>query len=189
MLVSMEANNPKFLREEVENVFTEMDKDKDEALSLGDIQACAEQAGMQISDEAINEILRESDINQNGKVDAKDFALLMEQAWERTHELTIKERLNVQEDIAAKQAQLEALLVKMRKSTGEVEPEEGFEPLTEEEQAQGKKDMKQWNDELELANIVRSLPRTAEGPEKEAMREREVPWPHLLHPPPGHTSL
>ena len=162
------------LKREWEDIFRDMDKDQDEQLSSKDIQACADQAGVTISEESMQEIMRECDVNQNGKIDKKDFIVLMETAWERTEELTMIERQGQQERMNAKQVELDNLLAKLRRSTGEEEPLEDETPLTEDEQAEAKKQIKRWNDELEIENLRRSMPRTAEGDEKEAMREREA---------------
>jgi len=165
------------LKREWEEIFRDMDKDQDEQLSSKDIQACADQAGVSITEESMVEIMRECDVNQNGKIDKKDFVVLMETAWERTEELTMKDRQGQEERMSSKQVSLDNLLAKLRRSTGEEEPAEEEKPLTENEQAEAKKQIKRWNDELELENLRRSMPRTAEGEEKEANRDREA---HLV---------
>lgn len=44
--------------------------------------------------------------------------------------------------------------------------------MTEEEQADAKKKLKRWRDELAMEDIIRRIPRTPAGPEKEALMVR-----------------
>ena len=64
-------------RKELQDIFDQFDKDKDGKISGKELANAMESMGQNPTDEEINEMMREVDLNQDGKIDFDEFMILM----------------------------------------------------------------------------------------------------------------
>ena len=64
-------------RKELQDVFDQFDKDKDGKISGKELANAMISMGQNPTEEEINEMMREVDLNQDGKIDFEEFMILM----------------------------------------------------------------------------------------------------------------
>ena len=64
-------------RKDLQDIFDQFDKDKDGKISAKELKNAMVSMGQTPSDEEINEMMREVDLNQDGKIDFDEFMYLM----------------------------------------------------------------------------------------------------------------
>ena len=64
-------------RKDLQDIFDQFDKDKDGKISGKELANAMESMGQNPTDEEINEMMREVDLNQDGKIDFDEFMILM----------------------------------------------------------------------------------------------------------------
>ena len=64
-------------RKELQDVFDQFDKDKDGKISAKELENAMQSMGQTPTGEEINEMMREVDLNQDGKIDFDEFMSLM----------------------------------------------------------------------------------------------------------------
>ena len=64
-------------RKDLQDIFDQFDKDKDGKISWKELANAMESMGQNPTDEEINEMMREVDLNQDGKIDFDEFMILM----------------------------------------------------------------------------------------------------------------
>ena len=64
-------------RKELQDVFDQFDKDKDGKISGLELRNAMVSMGQSPTEEEINEMMREVDLNQDGKIDFDEFMILM----------------------------------------------------------------------------------------------------------------
>ena len=65
-------------RKELQDIFDQFDKDKDGKISDKELKNAIVSMGQNPTDDEINEMMREVDLNQDGKIDFDEFCKLME---------------------------------------------------------------------------------------------------------------
>ena len=64
-------------RKELQDIFDQFDKDKDGKISDKELKNAIVSMGQNPTDDEINEMMREVDLNQDGKIDFDEFMILM----------------------------------------------------------------------------------------------------------------
>ena len=64
-------------RKDFQDIFDQFDKDKDGKISGKELQNAMFSMGQNPTDDEINEMMREVDLNQDGKIDFDEFMILM----------------------------------------------------------------------------------------------------------------
>ena len=64
-------------RKELQDIFDQFDKDKDGKISGKELANAMESMGQNPTDEEINEMMREVDLNRDGKIDFDEFMAIM----------------------------------------------------------------------------------------------------------------
>ena len=62
-------------RKDLQDIFDQFDKDKDGKISGKELANAMESMGQNPTEEEINEMLREVDLNQDGKIDFDEFMI------------------------------------------------------------------------------------------------------------------